>query len=312
MALSLPLVPERLPPERFFPADDPGFSARHVTTAEGWRLRVVEAAGPGSDGPPLLLLHGWGCSAATWRRLMPRLAERGHRVLALDLPGHGLSDKPVQRHHYTREALAVQVLQAMDALAIDAAVLVGHSMGGAIVREVACAAPSRVAGAAFLAPAGFGRVRRLATGRLLSPDWVVPFLGPLAVPRFAIVRSLQRTWGPRGGFTERDVDEVWAPSQFPGFVRASRHLIHHFGWEPPAPAALAPLLAVPRTFLLAGHDRLLVSHDIAEYAAHLPGSEVEWLPQAGHALHEDSPDEVARHLAGWLGRVPAPPRGARA
>ncbi len=310
MALSLPLVPERLPPAQWFPAHDPGFVARSLDVPGPWRLRVVETTDGG--GHPMLLLHGWGCSAATWRRLMPLLAQAGQRTHALDLPGHGLSDKPVQRHHYTRGEMAAQVLAAMDALGFDRAILVGHSMGGAIAREVALRAPHRVAGLAFLAPAGFGRTRRLATGRFFSPDWVVPFLGPLAVPRFAIVRSMQRTWGPRGGFTERDVDEVWAPSQFPAFVRAARHLIHHFGWEPPPLASLAPLLAIPRTFLLAGHDRLLVSHDIAAYAARLPGSEIEWLPAAGHALHEDSAAEVTAHLLGWLSRAGCAPGVATA
>jgi pimeloyl-ACP methyl ester carboxylesterase len=202
--------------------------------------------------------------------------------------------------------MAQHLESVLAALGIERPVLIGHSMGGAIAREVARRAPSRVQGLALLAPAGLGRVRRVAAGRFFSPDWAVPFLGPASVPRWAVRRSLERTWGPRSGFTERDVDEYWAPSQFPEFVRASRHLIHHFDWAPPLPAALAPLAALPVRVLLGAHDRLVVAPDVARFvAAALPSADVSWLADAGHALHEDAPTATLALLLPWLARVSA-------
>jgi pimeloyl-ACP methyl ester carboxylesterase len=235
---------------------------------------------------------------------MPLLANEGHRVIAVDLVGHGLSDKPVHRQQYTLDGMATHLEEVLDAAGVGPAVLIGHSMGGAIAREVARRAPVRALGLALLAPAGFGRVRRVTTGRFFSPDWVVPFLVPEAIPRWAVRRSMERTWGPRRGFTERDVDEYWAPSQFPEFVRASRHLIHHFDWAPPAPSALAPLAEHPIVVLLGTLDRLVVSHDVADYVAAVwPSAEVTWFPTSGHALHEDTPTAVAARLVPWLAGI---------
>lgn len=291
-------MPFRLPPEQWFPAGVASLSARYVARPDGTRLRIVET--PPGEGPPIVLVHGWGCSAFTWRHILPQVVAAGRRAIAVDLPGHGLSDKPDAEAAYTTGEMARAVLELLDAEGWDEVVLVGHSMGGAIAREVALAAPSRIAALALLAPAGFGRIRRLATGRALSPDWTVPLLTPLAVPRWAVRRSMQRTYGARGGFTEAEVDEYWSPTQFPGFLRASRHLLHHFAWDPPPPTAFAVLRETPLLVLLGGMDRLVVSRDVARYAEQVPHAEVIWLPEAGHALHEDSPAETWRHVDALL------------
>lgn len=294
-------MPAPLPPERWFPAGVPGLATAWRALPDGTRVRVI--VGGDGAGPTLLFVHGWGCSAYTWRHVLPRAVRAGHRVLAVDLPGHGLSDKPDAEARYTRAAMA----DAIRALAVDAGadgvVLVGHSMGGAIVREVACDAarrPRGLRGMALLAPAGFGRIRRLATGRVLSPDWAVPLLGPALVPRWVVRRSMERTWGPRAGFTEAEVDEYWAGTQSTGFVRASRHLLHHFDWAPPPPAALAPLTDLPVLVLLGTVDRLVVARDTAHALAGRAGVRLEWLDGAGHALQEDSPAATWLVLSHWL------------
>jgi len=85
----------------------------------------------GGEGPPLILLHGIGLDAATvsWRHAMPVLAE-DHTVYALDLPGHGASDKP--RRTYTTEYYVDTLSAFIDELEIEGAGLVGISMGGAV------------------------------------------------------------------------------------------------------------------------------------------------------------------------------------
>lgn len=291
-------MPFRLPPEQWFPAGVASLTARFVARPDGSRLRVVETAA--GEGPPILLVHGWGCSAFTWRHILPQIVRAGRRAIAVDLPGHGLSDKPDAEDAYTIGAMARAVLDLIEAEGWPEVALVGHSMGGGIVRDVALAVPSRVAALAMLAPAGFGRIRRLATGRALSPDWAVPLLTPLTVPRWAVRRSMQRTYGARGGFTEAEVDEYWSPTQFPGFLRASRHLLHHFAWDPPPTAAFDALRETPMLVLLGGMDRVVVSRDVARYAEQVPHAEVVWLPEAGHALHEDSPVDTWRYLDALL------------
>ncbi|MCU0622424.1 MAG: alpha/beta fold hydrolase [Gemmatimonadaceae bacterium] len=308
---------DRLAPARWFPAGVDGLVVDWAELADGTRLRLVRSAG--GEGPLLVFVHGWGCSAFTWRHVLPRAIAAGHRCVAIDLPGHGLSDKPDDTARFTLPAMVAAVRDLLRREDWRDVVLIGHSMGGAISRDVACAEPNRVAALAMLAPAGFGRIRRLATGRLFSPDWAVPLLGPTVVPRWAVRRSMERTYGARAGFTEAEVDEYWAPTQFAGFVKASRHLLHHFAWDAPPIERLAPLAAMPELVLLGSLDRVVVSRDVeryfAQHAAALPRAEVRWLEGAGHALQEDAPaatwQAVLRWCRGLTSPGEAPPQGQR-
>ena len=95
------------------------------------------------DAPPLLALHGWLDNAGSWARLAPRLASR-HRVIALELPGHGHSDHLPAGTHYHFIDYVRAVLGAIDALALARCDLLGHSLGAGVAALVAAAAPERV------------------------------------------------------------------------------------------------------------------------------------------------------------------------
>jgi pyruvate dehydrogenase E2 component (dihydrolipoamide acetyltransferase) len=107
----------------------------------------------GNAGVPLVLIHGFGGDAAGWGFVQAALA--GERdVIALDLPGHGSSEKTVRDGSI--EAQADAVLGFLDALGIAKAHLAGHSMGGGIVLAIALKAPDRVASVTAIAPVGLG------------------------------------------------------------------------------------------------------------------------------------------------------------
>lgn len=93
--------------------------------------------------PPLLALHGWLDNAASFALLAPRLAT-SHRVIALELPGHGHSDHPAagSGFHYVDHVQAV--LEAADVLQLVRYTLLGHSLGAGIASLVAAAAPERI------------------------------------------------------------------------------------------------------------------------------------------------------------------------
>lgn len=94
--------------------------------------------------PPLVTLHGWLDNAASFARLAPLLAER-HRVIALDLPGHGHSAHlPVaaRRYHFIDQIDVV--LDVADALQLDRFDLLGHSLGAGVATFTAAAAPARL------------------------------------------------------------------------------------------------------------------------------------------------------------------------
>jgi pimeloyl-ACP methyl ester carboxylesterase len=92
-------------------------------------------------GPDVVLVHCWCGDQGFWADAMADLA-RDHRVLALDLAGHGQSG--AAREDFTMDAFAADVLAAMDAAGITRAVIVGHSMGGTVALAMAAQAPDRV------------------------------------------------------------------------------------------------------------------------------------------------------------------------
>lgn len=102
--------------------------------------RKVHFDSRGEGEPALVLIHGWTCDGGFWNANLPALAAR-HRVLVLDLPGHGRS---TPCDPCSMEELGDGVLAAMDAAGVRRAVLVGHSMGGAVMLAAVRRAPQRV------------------------------------------------------------------------------------------------------------------------------------------------------------------------
>lgn len=128
-----------------------GGPAPEFVAAGGRRLRYLKLGE--AAGTPVLFLHGFGGDLNNWLFNQPALAE--HRTTyALDLPGHGGSAKEVGEGDVG--ALGTAVLAAMDALGIDQAHLVGHSLGGAISLDLALNHPERVASVTALASGGLG------------------------------------------------------------------------------------------------------------------------------------------------------------
>ena len=104
------------------------------------------------DGPPVVLLHGSVLSRAVWRGTGYTAALAQHfRVVAVDLRGHGRSDKPVTADAYRRELLAADVLAVLDQLGMPSAHVVGYSLGGSVGFTLLVAAPDRVTSLVSLA-----------------------------------------------------------------------------------------------------------------------------------------------------------------
>lgn len=104
------------------------------------------------DGEPLVFIHGLGCASSyEYPRIVADPAFRRRRVILLDLPGSGFSEKP-REYAYTTGDQARVVLELFDALALERGWLYGHSMGGAIAIEAAAMAGERLAGLAVSEP----------------------------------------------------------------------------------------------------------------------------------------------------------------
>lgn len=113
-------------------------ASAEYTGARGQRVYYTIA---GSGEPAVVLIHGWTCDSSLWQQQISAFSEH-FRVAAVDLPGHGKSDKPETT--YNLRLFSSGVLAAMDAAKIGRAVLVGHSMGTGVIRQIVADAPERV------------------------------------------------------------------------------------------------------------------------------------------------------------------------
>jgi pimeloyl-ACP methyl ester carboxylesterase len=286
------LLAGRLPADAVFPAGQPGHLVRMVALASGIRVRVIEC--PPKNGEPeaspALFVHGWGVSSYTYHRNLRPVADAGVPAWAFDLKGHGYSDKPLDPSAYTLDALAGHVVEVLDALGLARAVLVGHSMGGGIAVRVATSAPERVAGLVLLAPVGFGSVNlaRLAEWLLPKPlDTVLPYLAWRTATRVALALA----YGSGARPSPRDVDEYWAPTADPAFVRVIREVTRAVDWRPGRPEELARVRC-PAVVMFGTADRIVRGDSAETYVRCLREARLELIRGAGHVLPEEVPDRV--------------------
>jgi len=257
-------------------------------------MRVVEAGSPG--GTTVVGLHGWGASAYSFRHLLPLLAGAGLRGVALDLRGHGLSDKPTDAQSYGAAEMTRQVVNALNALDLTSAVLVGQSMGGALAIDVAGADPGRIRGVVLVAPVGFTPIRRISVARALKAS---RWLGG-RVPRWAVRLLLQRVYGTLRTFDQRDVDEYWAAAQFAEWPRALFQLVNEFDWTR-RPAERLRSIAGQLQVLFGERDKLIHAASALRRARMLTSEQVTVVAGGGHLLAEEAPEQVLLAIRRALG-----------
>ena len=271
-------------------ADETGPAPRDIE-ASGRRIRILDLGG--GDAVPVVFVHGFGGDLQGWMFTQPALAE-SRRAIALDLPGHGGSVKEVGAGD--AETLAAAVADAIGALGIERAHLVGHSMGGAIAAEVALRYPDRVRGLVLIDAAGFG-VRW--PGALRVGRW--PGAGGVAAAlrgRWMTGRVLRSTYGDPSKVKEEDVDQYYAPVAEPGYGRALRGVLREFRFDTLVGRMSA--VAAPTLVLWGSADSWIPVRDGGRLATELPRGAFVVLPGIGHAAAEENPDEVNHLLVAFL------------
>jgi pimeloyl-ACP methyl ester carboxylesterase len=225
-----------------------------------------------------------------FRRGMAPLAAAGFHVLAPDLRGFGISDKPTSTGSYTLDAYVADLLGLLDACGLQTVGLVAHSMAGAIGLHAALRHGDRVRRLVLVNPVGLAAIPALPL-RWLVPQTSMDLLGRRAVPRWMVGWILRRIAYARPGLvSERDVDEYWAPSQFHGYAHALRATLGDFTWSPLARERLLSL-AAPTALVLGSADRLVSADASAQAASGVASMEVTTLA-GGHCVHEELPELV--------------------
>jgi pimeloyl-ACP methyl ester carboxylesterase len=287
-----------------FPAGDPAYRVSFPRLRSGLKVRVVERGDP--ESPPVVLVHGWGCSAYVFRRNMPALADAGFRMIAVDLKGHGLSDKPIASDEYTIDSLVEHVRDILDALGLERPALAGHSLGGSLIYHFASRYPQRAQCLGLLSPVGLNGVPLMWLYRGLTPRLLTPILRQIK-PRVIVKLALKRVYGRRAHFTERDVEEFLAPSQFPEYALAMRELLHNYDWTA-AKSRRLTTVDLPAVGVWGSLDHMMPDDGMGIYVPLLPQMILRVIPGAGHIIAEETPQEVNAALLALL-RAEARPTG---
>jgi pimeloyl-ACP methyl ester carboxylesterase len=284
-----------LAPDEIFPAGSSDIVQRFLTLRSGVRVRIAES-GP-RDGTPVVMLPGWGGTVYMYRHGFDALSRAGLRVIAADLRGFGLSDRPRKRRAYVLDSYIEDLLGLLDALELTNPLIVGQSMGGGVVLRFAQRHPERVSRIVLINPVGLVPLRFMPLLRM-TPRFLSA-LGKSLVPR-AMIRFILKylAYGDPSLVTERDIDEYWAPSQLPGYVYAARATLSEFEWRPMSNDEAAGM-AVPALVILGNRDRLINNTERA--AKRLRDVTVHTLP-GGHCAHEERPRQAYALIAGFATR----------
>ena len=269
-----------------YPAGERNVATRLIVLETGIRVRVAES-GP-RDGTAVVMLHGWGASLYMFRHALASSMANDMRVIAVDLRGFGLSDKPRWRGAYTLDAYCADLDALLDALAIPRVALLGHSMGGGLALRYAMRRPDRVTRAALINPVGLAPVIYPKLLRLM-PRLLGRVLHERLVPRSLVALILRHlAYGNTSCVSERDIDEYWAPTQQSGYVQAAHAVLREFDWRPLTATERASL-RTPCLVVIGTRDRVIRASLTGTTA--LPSARVQAF-NGGHCVHEELSDDV--------------------
>jgi pimeloyl-ACP methyl ester carboxylesterase len=248
----------------------------------GLRVRLLACG----SGPPLVLLHGVSLSAAAWVPLFNALP--GRRLLAVDLPGHGLSDPVRYRRGHVRQHARELIDDIFDALGVDEAPVVGHSLGGMLALWYAAAAGERISrlvavgepavalpGVPVRMPLSLLTVRGLGEAVLRSP-------APRRVYRRLLTQGLGRA--EVAAAPDSLVDALHLSARRPENARTVNSLMHatnHFRRPRPESVLTSPevaAIATPTMFIWGTDAPYLSAEDARPSIDQLPTATLHEVP----------------------------------
>jgi pimeloyl-ACP methyl ester carboxylesterase len=295
------------------PTTPPGLDERDLDATDARRQllagipvaeRRLEPAGiatavlEGGDGPPIVLLHGPGESAANWRWVIPGLV-RTHRVIAPDLPAHGSSESPGGPLGVDR--VLAWLGELIERASASAPALVGHALGGAIAARFASARGDALSRLVLVDSLGLGRFRP-------SPRFAISLIGFAARPserayeRFmrqcafdldALRGRIGEDWEP---FAAHNLDLARTPK-----AKVAAKLLREVGLPRIPPEELARI-TVPTSLIWGRHDRANRLR-IAAAASERHRWPLHVIERAADDPGRDQPEEFLRALHVALGRT---------
>lgn len=251
-------------------------------TVAGRQVNYVRAGQAG--GTPIIFVHGFAGDLNSWMFNQPMLAQ-DHTTYAVDLPGHGASDKSVSEG--TVKEFAEGLIGFMDGLKIERAHFVGQSLGGAIVLQLAAEKPALVASLTLISSAGLGPD--------INMDYINGFLS--ATGRKDLRPQLEKLFAEPSLVSRDMINDVLKYKRLDGVDGVLRKMAEGaFGGGKQKADLRAKLAAinVPIQVIFGAKDQIIP----AEHAKGLPANvKVHVIPDTGHMPHMEAAGEVNRLIA---------------
>lgn len=259
-------------------------------------------------GPAIVLLHGFPENWTSWRHQMEPLAAAGFTVMAPDLRGYNLSDRPAGVAAYAMKELVSDVAAIVRASDQPRAHVVGHDWGGLIAWNFAAAHPELLDRLAILNAPHPGIFRRRARRPpQLFRSWYaaffqLPLLPELAMRAFdfAVIRSLfRRTPARRNAFSAADIDGYIAGLRQPGSLAAAVN--YYRAAVRRGTRSTLRVTTNAETLVIWGEEDVALTIGLLDgLERYAPRVRIERLPGVGHWVQNEAPDEVNRLLVGFL------------
>ena len=280
------------------------FDNSHLVTIEGVELhyRIWQP----TDYPPtgnILLLHGLGGSTFSWRSAAPYLAENGYLVLAVDLPGFGLSQrKPaVKQSHVNRANLVWSLLENLDVSASWH--LVGHSMGGGVVTAMALQRPLNSASLTLVAGSIDKKSSRISS--LLFKFRLVRNLTGRVIDRLFLTRKriksfLTSAYGRKP--TPEEVESYFQPLQLKNTYLTLASLLRSYNEDKDLDKCISEI-TVPTLCLWGREDEWVPINTGEELTKKIPNARLVIIDEAKHCPMETHPELFNYYLIDFLSEV---------
>jgi len=271
---------------------------QYVTLSHGrvhYRCAGLDDDGA-EDRPAVILVHGFSFASWCFNALGPLAVAAGYRVYAPDLYGRGFSARPAVTHD--RGLYNRMLSEFMDAVGLDEPViLVGNSMGGAVVTDFAAHHPGQVRGLLLLVPAG------LRLGMPMSLGWLgVPVIGDL-IWRW-VGPGLARCTSKNPQIRTMANAAVDQQASIPGYYPALLNTLRHYPLDGLQESFEAVgVQGTPVSALFGGEDDLIPREAAEILQTVIPRADVSVLADEGHDLVMDNPEVVLETLNALIQRT---------
>ncbi|HXD55817.1 MAG TPA: alpha/beta hydrolase [Solirubrobacteraceae bacterium] len=247
------------------------------------------------EGPPLVMVNGYAATSADWDPTLLALLADTHELICLDNRGVGSSELGDQAE-LSVGAMADDVERVMDAAGLDAAPLLGWSMGGFVVQTVAARVPGRAAAVVLLATDPGGPEATLA-----DPETWARLTDHTGTAREQASRIIHVLFPPAAAAgIDAEFGEIVAAARAelePATLRAQERAIAAWHEEDPPPL---PAMPSPALIVCGSEDVVIPPANTAALAARWPGATASVFPGGGHAFMAQEPGRLAAMIDEFL------------